>query len=362
MARRTRLGLALRPWFLAVLEAMVSRVKTAERTAAEAADSRQTGLVASVIVPARNGGAGLRHLMAALEAQTMPRDAFEVVIGDDGSTDGSADSLATEDGRVKVVSGPPLNSYAARNRGVGASRAPVLAFCDADCRPEPGWLEAGTRALGQAEIVAGVVRLVVAPTPTAWTLLDLDMSKDQARSVRNGKAETANLFVRRELFDRVGGFDDSLPSGGDRDFVQRCAAAGGRLILARDAIVWHPTRDRAKSFLAHIWRIHRARGARSAASGRRRRRFWINTFYVPILGTVRSRRAAERSLRLDRGRLAENGVQARLRDDLRALPILYLLLPYVAGVAKLAGRLDARHRRQTLARNDSLVQSGSETK
>ena len=106
-----------------------------------------TELAASVIVPVRNGRRHLEELLAALSGQTLPRDRFEVLIGDDGSTDGSTDGLATADGWVRVFSGPPRSSYAARNRAARAARAETLAFCDADCLPEPDWLEKGIAAV-----------------------------------------------------------------------------------------------------------------------------------------------------------------------------------------------------------------------
>ena len=77
-------------------------------------------LVASVIVPVRNGRRDILALLEALRAQTVPSSSFEVVIGDDGSSDGSTDGL--DDGWVRVAHGPPQNSYAARNRAVAASQ------------------------------------------------------------------------------------------------------------------------------------------------------------------------------------------------------------------------------------------------
>src|SRR3954447_17338994 len=126
----------------------------------------------SVIVPVRNGGADLTELLKTLSLQTVGRDRFEVVIGDDGSTDGSADGL-DDDTWVRVVPGPPLNSYAARNRAVRASLAPVLAFCDADCRPEPEWLEEGLRALASMDVAAGRIRFIPPEDRTVWSLIDV---------------------------------------------------------------------------------------------------------------------------------------------------------------------------------------------
>src|SRR5919201_4454525 len=164
----------------------------------------------SVIVPVRNDrGAHLRTLLAALAEQTLPRTRLEIVIGDDGSTDGSTKDLPTADGWVRVLSGPPRSSYAARNRAARAARAPVLAFCDSDCRPEPDWLEAGLAALEDADLAAGRIRFIVPERRTIWTLIDMDTTKDHEREVEIGNAETANLFVRREVYERIGGFDDT---------------------------------------------------------------------------------------------------------------------------------------------------------
>jgi GT2 family glycosyltransferase len=64
-------------------------------------------LAISVVVPVRNGRAHLEKLIPALEAQSLARDLFEVLIGDDGSTDGSTDGLETTDGWLRVFPGPP---------------------------------------------------------------------------------------------------------------------------------------------------------------------------------------------------------------------------------------------------------------
>lgn len=60
-------------------------------------------LLASVIVPVRNGGSGLAELVEALAAQTLARDRFEVLVADDGSSDGATEGLGTGDGWLRVL-------------------------------------------------------------------------------------------------------------------------------------------------------------------------------------------------------------------------------------------------------------------
>jgi glycosyltransferase involved in cell wall biosynthesis len=301
-------------------------------------------LVVSVIVPVRNGGADLPDLLRALQAQTLPRARFEVVVGDDGSTDGSTNGLVSQDGWVRVAFGPPLNSYAARNRAVRLSHGSVLAFCDADCRPEPEWLEAGIRAIQESDLVAGRIRFSPPASRTVWAILDVDSFKDHERQVRQGTAETANLFLRRELFTRIGGFDDSLPEHGDFDFVQRCVAEGASLAYAEDAVVWHPTRDRARSFLRAVWIYNRWYAARESRSGRLPEGLKFRS-WVPVVQTLRSRRRWDRSIGPDRRWLELNGIEPRPRETLAALPLMYLLVPYLRGAAQLQGWRDGRRLR-----------------
>jgi GT2 family glycosyltransferase len=301
-------------------------------------------LLASVIVPVRNGRSHLERLIPALQAQTLPVDRFEVVIGDDGSTDGSAAELAAGKDWVRVAPGPPRNSYAARNRAVRQSRAPVLAFCDADCVPEPEWLERGLAALAGTDLAAGRIRFIVPERRSVWTLLDMDGSKDHERQVDHGTAETANLFLRREVFDAVGGFDDTLPEHGDFDFAERCVARGLRLTYAPEAVVWHPARREAKPFLRALWIYCRWYAARESRAGRLPEGLKLRN-WVPLVQPLRARRRYGRTIAPDRRWLAENGVRPGKLEVALALPLMYVFVPYWRGAAELRGWWDGRRLR-----------------
>lgn len=299
----------------------------------------------SVIVPVRNGRRDLEALVEALGRQTLATDEFELVVADDGSTDGSTRDLPQPNGlRVRVTAGRPENSYAARNRAVRESSAPALAFCDADCVPEPEWLEHGLRALERDDIVAGRIRYRLPERRTVWTLLDMDSYKDHERQVQNGTAETANLFLTRATFDEIGGFDSVIPESGDFDFVQRACAAGLSLSFAADAVVWHPTRNRWRPYLRAQWIYCRGYAMRLGAAGRFPADLRPRALF-PFIPVVRTRRWWGRSLGPDRRWLGENGVVPTTTEVVKALPLMYIVIPYLRAAAQLVGWLEGRRTR-----------------
>lgn len=301
----------------------------------------------SVVVAARDAGDDLIHLVSALERQTIQRRAFEVVIADDGSKDGSADALGDGGNWLRVLWAPPVNPYAARNRGAASSRGRVLAFLDADCRPEPDWLERGVAALEEAELVAGSVLFSTPQRKSVWALVDTETFLDQERAVLAGSAVTANLLVRRALFEREGGFDGTLANGGDHEFVSRCVSRGARLAYDPDVVVWHPTRATARAFIGKLWTVNRRHGIRESRRGSRPRganwRGWL-----PVVQTLRNRIGANRPLTLDRRRLDASGIPTTAWDRVRAIPVIYLLVPYVGAAAQLVGWWEGRRLRGTV--------------
>lgn len=216
----------------------------------------------SVLIPVYRDWTGLESCLAALAAQTWPADDFEVLVI---SNDTEAPPALSRPG-VQLLHEPQGHSYAARNAGLAAARGEVLAFTDADCRPEPTWLAAGWHALQSdqtASLAGGNVRVAVTRRSVA-TDYDESFAFKQAESVRNGSSVTANLFVRRTVFDAVGPFNATLQSGGDFELCRRARQAGFRLVYADQAVVQHPARDSLSALF---------RKNRRVAGGFRRREF-----------------------------------------------------------------------------------------
>jgi glycosyltransferase involved in cell wall biosynthesis len=217
-------------------------------------DSAYLGAVAevSVIVPAHDAGTTIGRTLAALAAQRF-EGGYEVVVVDDASSDATA-VLAERAGARLVRQAPRAGPAAARNAGVAAASAALLAFTDADCEPAPTWLAAGAAALRDADLVTGPI----APAPGAAVG---PFDRTLRVSGPSPLFESANLFVRRATFERVGAFA-RLPGvaaghfGEDALFGWRARRTGARVAYAPGALVHHAVfRRGARGYVAERARL-----------------------------------------------------------------------------------------------------------
>jgi cellulose synthase/poly-beta-1,6-N-acetylglucosamine synthase-like glycosyltransferase len=184
----------------------------------------------------------------------------EIVVIDNGP-DPSLRAQVEATPRARYLFEAQASSYAARNRGIGASAAELLAFTDADCVPTREWLANGVRRLVSApevDVLGGRVRVIPKDPlhPTAIELFEMRYALPQERLISSaGFAVTANLMTRREVFRRVGEFDSTLRSGGDLEWGHRVTAAGLQIAFCEEAVVEHPARDRLSQVLARARRV-----------------------------------------------------------------------------------------------------------
>ena len=236
----------------------------------------------SIIVPVYLQWPLVEVLLAHLSRQTLAADAFEVVLVDNELAGNAIPSPLPD--HVTIVDCPEPGSYAARNAGAARSVGEWLAFTDADCRPTPDWLAALLRAGAHAPdaLHAGPVALVSATaTPNAYEQFDMVKGIPQHRYVKRGYAATANLFVRRAVFDAVGGFDATRLSGGDAEFCRRAGSRGYPIHFVADAIVQHPARG---TFAQLSTKTRRIKGGQLTKGPLRRRLgFAMQTFLPPVM-------------------------------------------------------------------------------
>ncbi|HXN63111.1 MAG TPA: glycosyltransferase [Acidimicrobiales bacterium] len=199
----------------------------------------------AVAVPTHNRATQLERLLAALEKQTLPAEEFEVLVVDDGSADDTGAVVArfrtaTQLNLRSLRTEPRRGPAAARNRAWRTTAAPVVAFTDDDCVPDPEWLRAGLAAFEDE------ARIVVGRTKPPEEQLALS-AQPFARVMDVGSPdlyETCNVFYRRRELEAVGGFDERFrrPSGEDTHLGLAVRDLGVEAVFAPNAVVLHDVR------------------------------------------------------------------------------------------------------------------------
>lgn len=198
----------------------------------------------SVIVPVRNGARTLARCLEALTRQ-VTRYSYELIVVDNDSEDESRKIAAGFD--VKLLNETERHSsYAARNLGIQTARGRYLLFIDADCRPTPNWLETLARALESdvCDLCSAAVVFEHANPFSPFELYDSISNMQIERDITRRKlSKTANLAVKRGLFDALGTFDGRLQSGGDVIWTSNATRAGYKLAFCAGSPVFHPARS-----------------------------------------------------------------------------------------------------------------------
>jgi len=197
----------------------------------------------AVTIGAYNEEKYLARLLDALHRQTRPPE--EIVIVDDGSTDGTAEiaaDYAARHAHIRLIRQKNAGPAAARNRAWRAAKSDICIFTDGDCVPEPDWIERLLPPFSDASVaaVAGTYR-TLNPGKVLAAFIGLEISW-RYRHVR-GEVNchgTYNLAVRRRVLAEVGGLNEAYkyPSGEDWDMTYRISKRY-RIIFVPEAVVGH---------------------------------------------------------------------------------------------------------------------------
>jgi glycosyltransferase involved in cell wall biosynthesis len=207
----------------------------------------------SVVVPTQDRAALLRDALQSLVQQEYPRESYEIVVVDDGSTDDTSRVVqrytASTAPRVLAVCQAAAGINAARNAGIKSSRGDLICFVDDDVEAPRGWLRAmadGAARHPTAGCLGGPIRLRIESRQRlcgregVGTALDLG-PHDLVGPLLCG----SNMAVRRSAVEGVGPFRDDVPvhAGDEVEWEQRLLAAGGTTAYIADAWLWHRRTD-----------------------------------------------------------------------------------------------------------------------
>jgi hypothetical protein len=207
----------------------------------------------SFVVPVHNGGAHLAETLVSIAAQADGRP-MEIIVVEDGSTDGSAAllrSLAAAS-RLTIVAGPGRGAAAAVNAGVRLASQPIVCQVDQDVVLGRGWMRTLVEALDDPTVGAAQGCYVTDPHGSFFTrVMGLDLEQRYSRlGAHVDHVCTGNTAYRVTALQAVGLLDESLGYGYDNDLSYRLQAAGYRLAFCREARSHHRWREGLVGYLA----------------------------------------------------------------------------------------------------------------
>jgi GT2 family glycosyltransferase len=181
----------------------------------------------SFIVPVRNDAARLARCLRSIRANRGAVN-IEIVVVDNGSTDGSTQVARRFGASVRVIPNGRVSGL--RNQGARHAAGDVLAFVDADHEIGAGWVAAAFETL-QADAVGAVGALCHSPADGTWVQQAYGRLRGRPRGQHDVEwLGSGNLAVWRRTFDAVDGFDTSLETCEDVDLCQRIRASGLRIV------------------------------------------------------------------------------------------------------------------------------------
>lgn len=204
----------------------------------------------AVVIPTRNRGTEPAETVRAVLRDPLD---FELVVIDQSTDERSAEALRAvqDDPRVRVVRSSLRGASNARNLGVASTRAPIIAFTDDDCRPEPGWASK-MLAIFESDPQVGLVFGRVHLPPLESNDDYAPSFEPQVRFQRGVPLPDgdlglgANFAVRRDVLASLGGFDPLLGTGApffgggeETDLLIRALHRGLRVINASESDVLH---------------------------------------------------------------------------------------------------------------------------
>ena len=222
-----------------------------------AAEARQpSSPLFSIIIPVRNDEQNLTRCLASLERLQIDPGMFEVIVVDNGSTDNTpaAANRFTNSLPLTILERPDVYISAVRNTGAAAARGSYLAFLDSDCEAHPDWLQQASQAIsGGCTGVFGSFYLI--PDGSSWVARHWYDERGRKGPGEISYLPAGDLFVSRDLFQKLQGFDESIQTNEDFEFCQRARAGGSPVtcVPSLGVIHWGTPQSLSDFFRKNRW-------------------------------------------------------------------------------------------------------------
>lgn len=211
----------------------------------------------SIIIPTYNDWDRLLICLKALEAQTYPKDRFEVLVINNAPQDLVPAHFEVQS-NLRIIEEANSGSYAARNTGIASAKGTIIGFTDSDCIPDTNWIQAAVSFFDNNQNLDRLGgRIDLFTSGSSYTLAeayDLVYAFRQEENVNKGVAVTANMFTRKIVLDKVGHFNSKMFSGGDYEWGKRADSKKFMIGFSPEVIVKHPARRSLQQIINKVKR------------------------------------------------------------------------------------------------------------
>ncbi|MFH0956330.1 MAG: glycosyltransferase [Candidatus Aenigmatarchaeota archaeon] len=248
----------------------------------------------SIILPTYNRKGLLEGTIRSLSGLDYPRRMYEIVVVDDGSTDGTGDAVKRlmKELPIRIQYHRQENARlsAARNRAIKNSKGDIIVSIDDDMLFERGWLSALIKPLEDPQVgVSGGPAIAPKTQPFFERCADYCLTSFMGTGGIRGTTRRrmgkyyprgGNMAIRKGVLDEIGLFDTKMIPGEDVDLDYRIERAGYRMVFVPEAFVWHIPRSTMGGYIRQVY----SRGVMRVKVMKRYRQSAEAIYAVPSLG------------------------------------------------------------------------------
>ena len=212
----------------------------------------------SVIIPTFNSAKELTKCLESFKTQTLSNENFEVIVVDDGSNDGTKDAAAKYP--VRYIYQQNRGPAAARNNGANQAQGEIILFTDADCVPQPNWIEEMIKPLDDPQVVGvkGVYKTRQKELVARLVQIEYEHKYERMKKFKYiDFIDTYSAGYRKDIFLKYNGFDERYPKASveDQEFSFRLSHDGHKMVFNPDAVVFHKHSASLMGYLRKKYKI-----------------------------------------------------------------------------------------------------------